>query len=508
MQKQVGVVLDGASPFRFPFKVEKDVAIPIHEYVTVDVGGRNVLAEVIRIGSRNPLVRENIAGPGIDGLEKYGFEVATAEVLGYLDDSGRIVRSKFSPKPNTPVFSSDDEVLQTYYRGDASRMPVYLGSLVNRPNVMVPVFLQDLSFHLGVFAQTRGGKSYLAGALIESILEATHFPVIVIDIHGDYVMMDRLLGSNQKHDMYDVSVYSPSGSMAINDVTAEQKQLSISPKQMTNEALAELLGHLGPLQAIALRDILKKFRDGNKPFGLADVITEIRQRLGPGLPNDVAKRLTSILARLEDVEEEINLPPEGINVQEFLKPKKLSILCLRGLRSRIQDAYTGIIVDLLFRNHVKNFGDPRKAPPAFIFIEEAHRVASGEGGNRYATKALSTVIREGSKFGLYLGLISQRPRNIDQDIMANIGNYAVLRITNAQDQAIIENASESFSHRMINDLPALNQGEAVLVGPFVPLPTIVKISQRKTVHYGVTPNLLERETRIKEEVERERKEKW
>jgi len=133
--------------------------------------------------------------------------------------------------------------------------------------------------------------------------------------------------------------------------------------------------------------------------------------------------------------------------------------------------------------------NPRSFIPTFLFIEEAHRVASG--GSGFAVETISTAIREGSKYGFFLGIISQRPRSIDPDILSNIGNYAVLRITNAQDQNIIESASESFSHRFIEDLPALNQGEAVLVGPFVPLPAHVRVLKRKTVHRGITPELYE-----------------
>jgi hypothetical protein len=99
-----------------------------------------------------------------------------------------------------------------------------------------------------------------------------------------------------------------------------------------------------------------------------------------GLPSDEKKRLSSILDRLKDLGEEVQLPAEETPVQEFLKPKTLSVICLRGLRSRIQDAYTGILIDLIFRNQVTNFGDLKKAPPTFIFIEEAHRVAAHKEG--------------------------------------------------------------------------------------------------------------------------------
>ena len=509
---KVGTVLDGSSPFRFPFKVEKGTSLPLHEYVTVEIEGRMVLAEVVDVGAKNPLVRELLAGLAEErGIEKFGYEIALAEVLGYLEE-GRIMRPKYAPKPNTAVFKADAGTLQMFYRGDAERLPVHVGTLIHRDDVNVPVHLQDLSFHLGIFAQTRGGKSYLAGALIEGILRNTHFPVVVIDIHGDYVMMDRMrdaeTGNEYTHNEFDVTVYYPPGAPRISGVTAEERELKISPKQMTNEAVMTLLGHLGELQSIVLREILDGFRKGDRPFGLGDVISEIEDRLeDKELKSDERRRLTSILLRLKDVEEEVQLPAEGTPVQEFLRPKTLSVICLRGLRSRIQDAYTGVIIDLLFRNQVSNFGDVVKAPPTFLFIEEAHRVASADRST-YAAKVISTAIREGAKFGLYLGLISQRPRSIHPDTMANIGNYAVLRITNAQDQNMIENASESFSHRFIEDLPALNQGEAVLVGPYVPLPAIIKVSDRRTVHHGVTPNLLDIEKKIKERVEEVRNEKW
>jgi DNA helicase HerA-like ATPase len=513
MGGRVGTVLDGATPLSFPFKVAKDEDIPLHEYVTVEVNRRQVLAEVVGVGARNPLARERMAGAGVGGLDMYGYEVAVAEVLGYLD-GGRVMRPKHAPKPNAPVYLADSQTLQAFYAGDEGRLPIYIGTLLHRSDVKVPIHLQDLSFHLSIFAQTRGGKSYLAGAIIERILTSTSFPAVVIDMHGDYVMMDRLADSDRRHGEFNVVVYYPPGAPKIRGVTAEVRDLNISPKQMTNEALMELLGGLGPLQWIYLRRILNGLKASRRPFSLGDVIERAGEELkedeeagGRRLSADERKRLSSILARLEDLGEEVQLPAVETPVQELLRPKTLSVICLRGLRSRIQDAYAGIIVDLIFRNQVAHFGDFKRAPPTFVFIEEAHRVASQEGG-KYASKVISTAIREGAKFGLFLALISQRPRSISPDIMANIGNYAVLRITNAQDQSMIESASESFSHRLVEDLPALNQGEAVLVGPFVPLPAIIKVSRRMTVHHGATPNLAEINGRIAEEMERAGREKW
>jgi DNA helicase HerA-like ATPase len=196
-----------------------------------------------------------------------------------------------------------------------------------------------------------------------------------------------------------------------------------------------------------------------------------------------------------------------MNIEQFFKPHALNIICLNGLRNRVQDAYVSIILDLLFRHVTKP--ENKRSRALFVFVEEAHRVASKTaGGTSYSVRTISTVMREGSKFGLFLTLISQRPRNIDPDILSNIGNYAVLRINNQGDQQMIEDASESFSHRLIRDLPSLNQGEAVLVGPFVPLPAHVEILERRTTHYGVTPNLNNIMNEINSKIKKAEKGKW
>ncbi|MEM3607049.1 MAG: hypothetical protein QXE30_05345, partial [Candidatus Bathyarchaeia archaeon] len=153
-RESIGFVLDGATPLQFSFKVEKGLSIPLHEYVVVEIGeDRKVLAEVINVGSKNPLASERPAGETFV-TDVYNYEVATVEVLGYLDENGKLSKPKIAPKPNTIVYKASDEELQKFYSSNEERIPLFIGTLLHRPNVKVPVFLQDLSFHLGVFAQT------------------------------------------------------------------------------------------------------------------------------------------------------------------------------------------------------------------------------------------------------------------------------------------------------------------------------------------------------------------
>ncbi|MEM3608416.1 MAG: ATP-binding protein [Candidatus Bathyarchaeia archaeon] len=518
----IGKVIEESTPWGFTFKAEIDKPIALHDYVYVDVNEPGeagvkpvrVLAEIIGLEAKNPLATERLVTDRQASL--YSYKLLRAEVLGYLDGEGRIIRPKAAPNPNTPVYRAEDEFLQEYFKGVESSIPLRVGRLINRPGVLVPIHLQDLQYHLGIFAATRAGKSYFAGRLIEEILLNTPFPVIVIDIHADYVKMDQRAEDEGRHGDFDLVVYYPPGASKVEGVTAEKRDLMISPEQLTNEALIELLGvTLGELQEIALRNILRRLRGERRPFGLGDLTAEVQARLdetdeggNPRLRGQERTRYQSLLARLEDLEEDVSLPPTGIDVGDLMKPKTLSVICLNGLRSRIQDAYCSIIVDLIFRHVVSARAEKPGFTPVFLFIEEAHRVASKTGGSRYAVRTVSTAIREGAKFGLFLTLISQRPRSIDPDILSNIGNYAVFRITNAQDQYMIENASESFSHRLVEGLPSLNQGEAVLVGPFVPLPAHITTLKRRTMHYGVTPNLKEIMEYVNISLERRERMRW
>ena len=195
-----------------------------------------------------------------------------------------------------------------------------------------------------------------------------------------------------------------------------------------------------------------------------------------------------------------------INPSEFFKPGHMSDIYLSGMTDYVQDVIVGMLLRRIFNAKFRK--EPWARPPLFIFVEEAHRFAAppDEGGGRYSRDILARIAAEGAKFGVFLTVISQRPRRIDPDILANCSNLAILRIVNSQDQRTIQAASESFSEDLLADLPALEQGEAVLVGPFVPVPVMIKTATRRTKHGGTTPDIygLLREARDRKEAEREK----
>ena len=190
-------------------------------------------------------------------------------------------------------------------------------------------------------------------------------------------------------------------------------------------------------------------------------------------------------------------------MKEFFAPQHMSDIFLSGICDDEQDVLVGMILRRVFQIKYRH----EERLPLFVFVEEAHRFAAppDEGGGRFSRDILARIAAEGAKFGVFLTVISQRPRRIDPDILSNCSNLAILRVVNSTDQNTIQAASESFSEDLLADLPALEQGEAVLVGPFVPVPVMIKTAKRETRHGGRTPEIADLLRQAREDAEIKRK---
>ncbi len=124
--------------------------------------------------------------------------------------------------------------------------------------------------------------------------------------------------------------------------------------------------------------------------------------------------------------------------------------------------------------------------PAFVLLEEAHHFApSGESAGRVVSaEILRTILAEGRKFGVGVGLISQRPGKLDQDVLSQCMTQFMLRIVNPIDQANVAAAVEGASRDVLDELPALSKGQAVIVGQSVNAPVLVSVRERHTPHGG------------------------
>lgn len=138
--------------------------------------------------------------------------------------------------------------------------------------------------------------------------------------------------------------------------------------------------------------------------------------------------------------------------------------------------------------------------PVFIVIEEAHKFVPSER-DTYASPIINRISAEGRKFGVFLILITQRPSKINQDSLSQCNSQIIMRLSNAEDQLAVSKSSERMSKDLLEDLPALNPGEAIIVGEVCAVPVMVRVRGRRTREGGadidVVSKLKEARTKAK-----------
>ena len=114
--------------------------------------------------------------------------------------------------------------------------------------------------------------------------------------------------------------------------------------------------------------------------------------------------------------------------------------------------------------------------PTLVIIEEAHIFASKNMTDKSAYW-LNKIAKEGRKFGVGMGIISQRPKELNSTILSQTNTKIILKIVEPNDQNYIQMSSENISSDLLKDLPRLSVGEAVIVGSSLQIPAMVKINK-------------------------------
>jgi DNA helicase HerA-like ATPase len=123
--------------------------------------------------------------------------------------------------------------------------------------------------------------------------------------------------------------------------------------------------------------------------------------------------------------------------------------------------------------------------PVFALLEEAHRFAPA-GASVVSTNILKQILSEGRKFGVGIGLITQRPGKLDQDVLSQCMTQIIMRIVNPIDQQTVAQSVEGAGRAMLAELPSLTKGQAVISGVGINTPVMCRIRQRLTAHGGET----------------------
>ncbi len=142
--------------------------------------------------------------------------------------------------------------------------------------------------------------------------------------------------------------------------------------------------------------------------------------------------------------------------------------------------------------------------PLLIFLDEAHNfIGKHIGGEDSVAKldSFELIAKEGRKFGLNICLATQRPRDITEGVLSQVGTMIVHRLTNDRDREIIERACGEIDKAASSFLPNLKPGEAAIIGNDFPIPLTIQINEPTFPPESSGPNFQKSWSNRQEETE-------
>ena len=155
--------------------------------------------------------------------------------------------------------------------------------------------------------------------------------------------------------------------------------------------------------------------------------------------------------------------------------KPMTIMQLAGFPAEVVDSVVSVLCRMAFDFGMWSDG----AFPLLFVCEEAHRYASADRSIGFGPtrKALSRIAKEGRKYGVFLGLVTQRPAELDSTIISQCSTLFAMRMANERDQAIVRSAVSDAAANLLAFVPSLGTREVLAFGEGVALPTRLKFKQ-------------------------------
>ena len=173
--------------------------------------------------------------------------------------------------------------------------------------------------------------------------------------------------------------------------------------------------------------------------------------------------------------------------------KPITILDLSGIPSEIMSSISGtllkIVYDALFWG--QNLPVGGKQQPLLIVLEEAHSYLKA-GEKSVSSRTVQSIAKEGRKYGVGLLLITQRPSELDETVLSQCGTIVALRMNNSKDRGHIKSAIQDELQTIVDLLPSLRTGEAIISGEAVSIPSRVKFFKAANTPKSSDPVVSER----------------
>lgn len=200
--------------------------------------------------------------------------------------------------------------------------------------------------------------------------------------------------------------------------------------------------------------------------------------------------LNKILGRLKDKRFDFLLAPKEYDgkqkdlsdlLQEWTGHEHaITIFDLAGVPAEVIDLVVGVLTRILYESMFwgRDVPGAGRQRPLLVVLEEAHTYlpkSTGQFIQGFARAGVQRIFKEGRKYGIGSIVVSQRPSELDETTLSQCGTVISLRLSNANDQSHVKASVPDTLAGLVDVLPALRTGEALIVGEAVEIPSRVRI---------------------------------
>ncbi len=387
--------------------------------------------------------------------------------------------------------------LRTVYAPSGSDQ-INIGNLQQDRSVIAYVDVEEmLSKHFAVLGSTGVGKSTSVSLLLNEILQARpNLRVFLLDVHNEYgrCFGDRALVLNPRNlklpfwlfnfeEIVDVLFGGRPGVPEELDVLSEIIPMAkgIYTQYQNSDRIG--LKRMDPRSGGYTVDT-------PVPYRLVDLISLIDERMGK-LENRSSRIIYhKLISRIETVRNDPryafmfdNANVGGDTMAEvvshlFRLPangRPMTIMQLAGFPAEVVDSVVSVLCRMAFDFGLWSDG----VSPLLFVCEEAHRYASADRNIGFGPtrKAVSRIAKEGRKYGVFLGLVTQRPAELDATIISQCNTLFAMRLANERDQALLRSAVSDAAANLLSFVPSLGTREVLAFGEGVALPTRLRFKE-------------------------------
>jgi uncharacterized protein len=451
---------------------------------------------MIKLMAEDRAVYGAVAGLSISNPDLKGSDddvlLAEIELVGeaFLGTDSEMRRGcTIQPALGEPLFAITEDDIRIIYSANRRQM-IPVGLLHDSPRQKAMLYTDGLlGKHFAVLGTTGSGKSCAVALILQRVLEQnSKAHIVLLDPHNEYASAFK----GQAELLSPANLELPYWML-----TGEELSEVVCGSKRGSEHAVEAITILSELVPLARKAFYRTTNPGATsdvhisidtptPFSMREIYRMLDEQMGRLEKSQPVGPYRWLRSRLDTLraDSRFSFMFGGLTVRDSMAEtlsrllrmpvdgKPITVVDLSGVPSEVLNVVVSVLSRMAF-----DFGLwSRGAEPVLLVCEEAHRYCPADDSQGFepTKEILARIAKEGRKYGVSLAIVSQRPSDIAPGILSQCNTTVAMRMTSTKDQDIVRGMMADSAFGLLDFLPSLSNGEAIIAGEAVTVPQRVR----------------------------------